>query len=215
MIADLAAALRDEARHANERRLLVLAGERKASRQAAASALDGGGIPVSETTVIATEAADEADLGDCERVTPKRADALLGTTRTAVVFDCHDECRPNALGRTVGAVDGGGLVVLCTPPLDGWPARRDGFDETLAVPPFETDAVGGGFRRRLVETLRAHPGIAIVNVDAGIIERDGLTDPPPARDRGPQAPPNDHIFPRASYEACLTADQADALHVFE
>ncbi|PSQ65689.1 MAG: tRNA(Met) cytidine acetyltransferase [Halobacteriales archaeon SW_9_67_24] len=154
--------------------MLVLAGERKASRQAAASALDGGGIPVSETTVIATEAADEADLGDCERVTPKRADALLGTTRTAVVLDCHDECRPNALGRTVGAVNGGGLVVLCTPPLDAWPARRDGFDETLAVPPFDVETVGGRFRARLVDTLRAHPGIAIVNVDAGIIERAGL-----------------------------------------
>jgi tRNA(Met) cytidine acetyltransferase len=215
MIADLAAALRDEARRANERRLLVLAGERGASHRAAADALDGAGVSPSETTVVATEAAGGAEFRDCERVTPRRADALLGTTRTAVVLDCHDECRPNALGRTVGAVDGGGLVVLCTPPLDAWPARRDGFDETLAVPPFETDAVGGGFRARLVDTLRAHPGIAIVNVDAGTVERDGLTDPPPARNRGLPAPPDDHVFPRAADDACLTADQADALHAFE
>jgi tRNA(Met) cytidine acetyltransferase len=131
------------------------------------------------------------------------------------VLDCHDACRPNALGRTVGAVDGGGLVVLCTPPLDAWPARQDGFDETLAVSPFGTDAVGGGFRTRLVETLRAHPGIAIVNVDSGTVKRDGLTDPPPARDRRPPAPPDDHAFPRAAFDACLTAYQADALHAFD
>ncbi|WP_049899526.1 tRNA(Met) cytidine acetyltransferase TmcA [Halococcus agarilyticus] len=215
MIADLAAALRDEARRANERRLLVLAGEREASYRAATDALDGAGVPASETTIVATKAANGADFRDCERVTPKRADALLGTTRTAVVLDCHDECRPNALGRTVGAVDGGGLVVLCTPPLDAWPDRRDGFDETLAVPPFDGEAVGGRFRTWLVETLRAHPGIAIVDVDSGTIERDGLTDPPVATERQPPAPPSDHSFPQATYDACLTADQADAVQVFE
>ncbi|EMA52635.1 MULTISPECIES: tRNA(Met) cytidine acetyltransferase TmcA [Halococcus] len=215
MIADLAGRLRDEARRANERRLLVLAGEREACYTAATDALDGARIPQSETTVVATESAFSGDFRDYERITPKRADALLGTTRTAVVLDCHDECRPNALGRTVGAVDGSGLVVLCTPPLDAWPARRDGFDETLAVPPFDVKAVGGRFRTRLVETLRAHPGIAIVDVDSGTVERDGRTDPSMATAQRPPARPDDHTFPQAAYDSCLTADQADALRAFE
>ena len=143
MIADLANRLRDEARRANERRLLVLAGEREACYAAAADAIDGAGVPPLETTMVTTEEGIGADFSDSEHITPRRADALLGTTRTAVVLDCHDECRPNALGRTVGAVDGGGLVVLCTPSLDAWPARQDDFDETLAVPPFDGEAVGG------------------------------------------------------------------------
>lgn len=216
MIADLAATLRDEARRANERRVLVLAGTRECGYEAAGSALDGADINRSETTLVATEATHETGgLGRCERVTPKRADALLGTTRTAIVLDCHEECRPNAIGRTVGAVDGGGLLLLLTPPLDSWPARRDGFDATLAVSPFDVDTVAGHFRTRLVETLRAHRGVAVVDLDSSTIERDGLTDPPARTERPTPAPPHEHVFPRAAYDACLTGDQVETVRAFE
>ncbi len=212
MIAALAASLRDEARRANERRLLVLAGEREACYAGAREALDAAGIPESETTLVATEGTEELD---CERVTPKRADALLGTTRTGVVLDCHDECRPNALGRTVGAVDGGGLLLLLMPPLDVWLTRWDEFDATLAVSPFDTEEVAGNFRTRLVETLRSHRGITVVDVDSRTVECDGLTDPPTREKRPEFSPPQNHDFPRATYEACLTADQTAAVHSFE
>ena len=215
MLADLAAALRDEARRANERRLLVLAGECEACYAGAHEALRGAGIRGAETTLVATADATGSERLDCERVAPQRADALLGTTRTGMVLDCHDECRPNALGRTVGSVDGGGLLVLLTPPLDAWPARRDEFDETLAVPPFAVSAVAGNFRTWLTETLRAHRGIAVVNVDSSTVERDGLTDPLPRQQRTGPTPPREHDFPRAAYDACLTADQADTVRAFE
>ncbi|EMA42174.1 hypothetical protein C448_11606 [Halococcus morrhuae DSM 1307] len=212
MIADLAAALGDEARRANERRALVLTGEREDCYAGAREALDAAGISRTATTLVADENSDGLD---CERITPKHADELLGRTRGAVVLDCHDECRPNVIGRTVGAVDGGGLLVLLVPPLDSWPDRRDGFDATLAVPPYEPASVAGNFRRRLVDTLRAHRGIAIANVDSGTVECDGLTDPPPREQRSEPAPPDEHGFPRAAYEVCLTPDQTAAVHAFE
>jgi tRNA(Met) cytidine acetyltransferase len=211
MIADLAAALGDEARRANERRALVLAGERAACYARAREALDGAEIQRAATTLIAGE---DKRL-DCERIAPKHADRLLGRTREAVVLDCHDECRPNAIGRTVGAVDGGGLLIVLAPPLDGWPDRRDDFDATLAVPPYAVASVAGNFRRRLVETLRAHRGITIVNVDSRAVECDGLTDPPPREQRTAPAVPSEHDFPQAAYEACLTPDQTAAVHAFE
>jgi len=210
MLREVAEALRAEAQATNERRLLVLAGDRDAGFAAAETALDAADLDASATSLVS--ARDELD---CERVPPANADRLLGTTRDAVVVDCHDACRPNALGRVVGAVDGGGLLVLLTPPLDDWPARRDGFDESLAVPPFELEDVGGRFRTRLVSTLRAHPGVAIVDVDADTVERDGLTHPAPRTARRPPTPPADHDFPEAAYEACLTQDQLDALAAFE
>jgi tRNA(Met) cytidine acetyltransferase len=212
MIADLAVALGAEARRANERRALVLAGEREDCYTGAREALDGARIGESATTLVAGE---DREQFDCERVAPKGTDALLGRTRTAVVLDCHNECRPNAIGRAVGAVDGGGLLLLLAPPLDSWPARRDDFDATLAVPPYEVASVGGNFRRRLVETLRAHRGIAIVDVDSRTVECDGLTDPPPREPRTTPTAPSEHEFPQAAYEACLTDDQADALASFE
>jgi tRNA(Met) cytidine acetyltransferase len=210
MLASLASRLRTEARECNERRLLVLSGVPSATREAAATALDAADVPRGATTVVGPDS-----ILDCERLPVRDSGALLGRTRTAVVYDAHAACDPNALGRMVGAVDGGGLLVLLTPPLGEWSDRRDDFDEGLAVPPADVSAVTGNFRWRLVATLRAHPGITIVDVDEGTVERDGLTDPAPRRPRGPPEPPTDHRFPAETYEACRTADQVSAVHALE
>jgi tRNA(Met) cytidine acetyltransferase len=198
--------LRREAAATDERRLLVLAGDREAGDDAARAACEATGlaaVSLSERAIVA------------EALDPARSDALLGTTHDCVVVDCHDACRPNAIGRAAGAVDGGGLLVLVTPALDAWPTRRDGFDETLAAPPFDVTAVASVFRRRLVDTLRAHRGVAIVDVDADDVLDDGLTDPVRALPTEPVDPPSSNAFPRAVYEACVTADQRDAVQACE
>jgi len=209
---ELARSLCEEAQRANERRVLVLAGDPDATRTRAADALDAAGIERAETTLLA----DESWL-DCECHDQARAVELLGRTRTAVVLDCHEQLRPNALGTAVGVVDGGGLLVLLTPPLDSWPERRDAFDERLAAPPFDVSAVAGHFRRRLVETLRAHRGIAVVTVSDGdnTVEQRGLTDPPPRLPARTPSPPTDAAFYRPTYDACLTDDQVAAVQAFE
>ncbi|MFB6218323.1 MAG: tRNA(Met) cytidine acetyltransferase TmcA, partial [Halobacteriaceae archaeon] len=115
----------------------------------------------------------------------------------------------------VGAVDGGGLLLVLAPPLDGWPDRRDGFDEGLAVPPATVADVSGRFRARLVRTLRAHRGVAVADADTGSVEADGNTDPPPRRPADPVEAPPDARFPPAAYEACRSADQADAVAALE
>ncbi|WP_436906653.1 tRNA(Met) cytidine acetyltransferase TmcA [Halosimplex marinum] len=210
----VAEALRAEGRATNERRLLVLAGEGAATREAAERALDAADIDSRDATYLG-----ESEGTPWERVPPARAGDLLGTTHGALVVDCHEACRPNALGRAVGAVDGGGLLVLCAPSLDAWPDRRDAFDETLAVPPFDVSEVAGNFRRRLVELLRAHPGVAVVDVGDGAgdptVERDGLTDPAPRRPPDPPAVPDDPAFPAAVYERCRTDDQVTAVEALE
>ncbi len=212
---NVAARLRDEARRVDERRLLVLTGEPATTREAAVEALPAADVADAEAVYVGSG----EDL-PWHQVDPRRTESLLGTTQTAIVLDCHDACRPNAIGRAAGAVDGGGLLVLLTPPLESWPDRRDGFDDSLAVPPFERADVAGNFRRRLVDSLRTHPGIAIVEVGAeggevATVERDGLTDPPPRRPSEPVTAPTDHEFPDEAYDACLTTDQAAAVGSFE
>jgi tRNA(Met) cytidine acetyltransferase len=206
----LARALRDEARRADERRLLVVTGRRGACYATVGRVLNDLDIPLTGTTLVGPD-----DRLRCEHLPPHRAGDLLGRTRDAVVVDAHEELRPNAVGRVVGAVDGGGLFVLLAPPLDEWPDSRDGFDESLAVPPFEVEDVTGHFRQRFVRTLGDHRGIAVYDADAESVERDGLTDPAPRLPADPVAAPNDHRFPRTAYEACLTADQARAVRDFE
>ncbi len=209
-VAHLVRALRREARRTNERRLLALAGSHDACLDALPDVFDAGGVV--DPVLVGHRAPGSASV---ERHEPRRADALLGTTRECVVVDAHEECRPNALGRAVGAVDGGGLLVLLAPPLEEWSTRRDRFDETLAAPPATVADVSGRFRDRLVSLLRAHRGIAIVDADSGEIEREGLTNPAPVGERGPPSLPDDHAFPRVAYEACRTDDQVAALRAFE
>lgn len=207
---DHAAALRAEAQLCDERRVLVLSGEPAATRERVGDALHATSISGESTTLIGPE-----PILDCERLDPAHASDLLGQTREAVVYDAHESLRPNALGQVVGAVDGGGLFVLLAPPLDRWPDRRDAFDETLAVPPFTREDVTGHFRTRLVETLRAHRGVSIVDAETGAVESSGLTDPPPRRPRPEPTAPDDHVFPAAAYAACLTQNQVDTLHALE
>lgn len=208
--AALAESLREEAKRANERRLLVLAGDRERGYDTLESILDTLSVPITGTTLVGPD-----DRLRCEQLRQVNADDLLGTTRDAIAVDAHAELQPNALGKVAGAVDGGGLLILLTPPLEAWPDRRGEFDASLAIPPFELDAVTGRFKRRLVETVRSHRGIAIVDLDADRLEADGLTDPAPRLATAAPGPPPDHRFPAAAYEACLTSDQADAVAAFE
>jgi len=218
----VAADLRAEARGADERRVLVLNGAPDRTRRAAVDALESAAIDPAGTTYLGT-----AESVPWERVEPVHAAELLGTTRAAVVVDCHDECRPNALGRAVGAVDGGGFLVLLAPPLDAWPDRRDRFDERLAVPPFTVADVTGQFRTRLASLLRTHPGVAIVDVDAEAetdstadgrgrtVRRDGLTRPAPRVPEEAVSLPTAAAFPTAVYDRCRTDDQVDAVAALE
>jgi len=224
-LAELAAALRAEARRTDQRRLLVLHGERDDCLDAAFTVVEAADVDDDRTALLSTREGVRF-----ERHRPKHASRLLGTTREAVILDAFAEFSPNAVGRSVGAVDGGGLFVLLAPPLGEWPDRRDDFDESLAVPPFGLDDVSGRFRRRFVETLRTHPGVAIVSIGsdrgdgdtdrrgpdgADRIERDGLTGgeaSPPAP--GPTTPAGP-AFPAVAYESCLTRDQSRALSSLE
>jgi tRNA(Met) cytidine acetyltransferase len=199
-------ALVAEARATDERRAVAIHGDRDRCYAAARRALAAADIDGTDTTCLT-----EADIGPAEHLSTARSGELLGRTRTAVVVDCHDECRPNALGRAVGAVDGGGLLVLLSPSLDAWPQERDGFDERLAVPPFGIEDVTGRFRRRLVRTLREHRGIAIYDADAETWEADGLTHPAPRLATDQPSSPQSGAFPAVVYDACRTADQMDAV----
>jgi tRNA(Met) cytidine acetyltransferase len=209
---DLARSLIDEARATTERRMLVLTGEAEHTRARARDALAAAGISEADTTLLGP-----TSWLDCECHDQSRAVELLGRTRQAVVLDASQQLRPNALGAAVGAVNGGGVVVLLAPPLDEWPDRRDGFDESLAVPPLNTEAVTGHFRRRIVSTLRAHRGIGIVSVteDTTTVEKSGLVGDQGGRISQPVEPPTEYEFEPESYDACRTDDQVAALHSLE
>lgn len=209
-VADLSAALEAEAVRANERRLLALEGDRDASITLIDQVLDRTEISREQTTLVS----DRQGLA-CERVPPKRAGTLLGTTRQAVVLDWHDTCQPNALGQVVGVVDGGGLFVVLLPSDGEWSADGCAFHESLAVPPTQVREVTVHYHDRVRELLRSHPGVAVVDVETGTLHSEGLTDPPPVEESSRPSPPHDADFPEEAYAACLTRDQARAVATLE
>ncbi|ELY95502.1 tRNA(Met) cytidine acetyltransferase TmcA [Natrialba taiwanensis] len=232
-VGTLASSLSREARETNERRALVLGGDRERGYACLEAILSTLPVGITDTTLVGPE-----DRLRCEQIKQPHAGRLLGTTRQVVIVDAHEDLQPNALGQVVGAVDGGGLLILLTPAAETWPDRRNGFDESLAVPPFTIDDVTGRFRRRLVETIREHRGIAVVEFsdgDTGSAEpttpgdptalaegelvETGSTNPAPilsSADTEPDASrSSDAAFPAAAYDACLTGDQVGALAAFE
>ncbi|MFO7832734.1 MAG: tRNA(Met) cytidine acetyltransferase TmcA domain-containing protein, partial [Halohasta sp.] len=218
-LAELVGDLRAEAVEANERRLLVLAGPREAGIDAAYSVVEAAEVDPEAVSFVTTREGFRF-----HRLPPAGAADLLGTTREIVVLDCHEAFSANTLGQVAGAVDGGGLLVLLTPPLEELPHRLEALVDRVAVPPFDRSAVGDRFRRRLVETLTTHPGIAIVRVDEGngtsddgsvTVDRDGLTHPERSVDNEPvrsgATRRRSSPFPAAAFAACLTNDQARAV----
>ncbi|SIR59828.1 tRNA(Met) cytidine acetyltransferase TmcA [Natronorubrum thiooxidans] len=213
-VVGIAESLFEEAMQTNERRLLVLAGDRERGYDALESILETLPVPITATTLVGPD-----DRLRCEQLSQTNASELLGTTRDVVILDAHAGLQPNALGKVVGTVDGGGLLIMLTPPLEAWPDRHGAFDESLAVSPFSPSDVTGRFRRRLVETLRAHRGIGIVDLERDRIDADGLMNPAPRLCDEQAAPsleaPTNAQFPADVYDACLTADQIDAVAAFE
>lgn len=206
----VAARLREQARRSNQRRLLVVTGEPEVCREQAQRALAETDIDPGETTYVGP-----SEKFHCESLDRHEADRLLGTSREAVVLDCHERCEPTTLGRVVGTVSGGGLFVVLAPPLSAWPDHRDAFDESLAVPPFSTTDVGTNFRQRLVETLRAHRGVTVLDAESGEVAIGGGFKPAPRRPTPEPGRPDDAAFPDVVYDACLTADQSDAVQTLE
>lgn len=207
--AAVVAGLRREARATDHRRLLVVSGAD--GHEACRAVADA-------TTTLAVVSGDNSfdlladSVETYERQPATHAGRLMGTTHETVVYDGTDEFSPNALGRTVGAVAGGGLYVLLLPAE--WTDRVDDFRASLAVPPFEPSDPTSGFRERLLATFD-HPGVAVYDADADRLRRDGRTgrERPPPRSTGTL--PADPTFPPAAYEACRTADQGRSLRALE
>lgn len=209
-VSNLAAALLADARVANHRRMLVLAGDRDAGESLASDALEAIDVPIAETIAMTPR-----DCFQCERRHPDRSAELMGTTYGAIVLDLQYSTDPNLIGRAIGAVDGGGIAIVLCPSLETWPNQRDAFDEGLVVEPFELADVRGGFKRRLRTCLRTHPGSTVVDVDAGrISDRTPAPTGPSPSPPGPSIP-TDPIFPVTAYQRCRTRDQSTVLEDFE
>lgn len=134
------------------RRLWLLAGARERSRQAAQRLL-------CERHLWLGEPPPGAHGGSA-----REAFRWLGRELDLLVIDAHAGLDVEALGAASGALRGGGLLLLLTPPLDDWPQRADPDCARIAPWPHAPDALSGYFLQRLLRVLRAHK-IAVYGAD--------------------------------------------------
>ncbi|WP_456434825.1 tRNA(Met) cytidine acetyltransferase TmcA [Methanopyrus sp.] len=165
--------------------------------------------------------AEEANFEyELEALTFGSSKRALGTTWDLMVIDLSYDLDPDAIGRLVETVRGGGLVIFQTPPFDRWRNMWTAFHKSLVTPPYTLDHVGKRFNRRFIRKLKEHDGIWIVNTD------EWTADPEPSedvdlevkvkrRERPDLDPPDNAVLPDELYRMCATEDQFRALIRFE
>ncbi|EAR20995.1 hypothetical protein NB231_07492 [Nitrococcus mobilis Nb-231] len=84
-----------------------------------------------------------------------RTQLVLGKEIDALVVDAWDGFDPDAFGATIGAVHGGGLVLLLAPPLAKWPDYADPATDRIATYPYTRRQLTGRYLKRLVRVIRS------------------------------------------------------------
>ena len=78
---------------------------------------------------------------------------LLGQELDYLVYDAHAGFDPDSFGAATGALRGGGLLMLLTPPLPLWPHLPDPQAHRVTVAPYRPDQLSHRFLTRLAWVL--------------------------------------------------------------
>ena len=108
---------------------------------------------------------------------------LLGQDLDLLLYDAHGGFDPDGFGAASGAIRGGGLLVLLTPPTRQWLDLLDPQAERLAVWPHEAGRLNRGFMARLIRVLDADASVIRVQPGArapGVLLPRSLADAAPA-----------------------------------
>ncbi len=95
---------------------------------------------------------------------------LLGEELDYLVYDAHAGFDPDGFGAATGALRGGGLLLLLTPPLPLWPQLPDPQARRVTVAPFRPDQLSHRFLTRLARVLGTATGLIRVEEGAPIPE---------------------------------------------
>jgi len=150
---------------------------------------------------------------DFQYVIYERSERYLGSTFSFLVMDLTKDLKPNDIGRLIGVVEGGGLIILLTPPWEQWDQFMTIFKRNLTVPQFpEPRHI---FIKWFKEKLMRYEGIGIYNADThSTIKKFELKRRSRIVKKKLNIPENT-LFPREVYEHALTADQVNVIKLME
>lgn len=181
-------------RISHHRQVLVLSGERDwCLRQAE--------ILLGQPPLTAIVLLGDRPLAGIAPLATAQARQVLGREIDALVVDAWAGFDPDAFGATIGAVHGGGLILLLAPPLAAWPDYADPATDRITAYPHTRGQITGRYLQRLVRVIRS-------SADALVLEPDK-----PVPRIAPPAVPRRASTP-SSRELC-TSDQQRAVALIE
>ncbi len=142
----------------------------------------------------------------------EESEAYLGTTFKALVLDLTNDLKPNDLGRLVGTVEGGGLIILMVPSWNKWDTMLTLFKKTLTIPqkPEPRHIFITWVKRKIME----HEGIYVYDADQRKILKATSYEGKEYVKRELKFPEK-RIFPIEVYSMALTQDQVNVIHLLE
>lgn len=96
------------------------------------------------------------------RLTLDEGQQVLGRELELLVLDAHEGFDPDVFGAASGALVGGGLLLLLSPPLERWPDFPDPQNARITVAPHAPASLSGRFLARLARLLPAAAGVVVV-----------------------------------------------------
>ncbi|MBP6733114.1 MAG: tRNA(Met) cytidine acetyltransferase [Chromatiaceae bacterium] len=132
---------------------------------------------------------------------------LLGRELDYLVYDAQAGFDPDSFGAATGALCGGGLLLLLTPPLQDWPDLPDPQARRITVEGCASEHLGGRFVARLTRVLASHEGLTLIEQGKPA----WLTAPPPSKSAPAQAPAPACPAPEDPGATYRTPDQAEAV----
>lgn len=137
----------------------------------------------------------------------------LGTTQDVLILDLTNDLKPNDVGRLIGIVRGGGLIVMWGPPLESWETVKTIFKSNLVTPRHPEPR--NIFIRYFVRKLMKHEGIYLIDADTGKLVKSGQVMRKHSKEVRSVKIPEDAVFPRSLYELALTQDQVNVIKLIE
>ncbi|MGC8974774.1 MAG: tRNA(Met) cytidine acetyltransferase TmcA [Thermoprotei archaeon] len=148
-----------------------------------------------------------------EQVVYEVSKKYLGTTQDVLILDLTNDLKPNDVGRLIGVVRGGGLIVLWGPPLESWETVKTIFKSNLVTPRHPEPR--NIFIKYFVRKLMKHEGIYVIDADTGKLIKSGHVMRSYEKKLRSIRIPEDSVFPKSLYELALTQDQVNVIKLIE
>lgn len=198
--------LHSEAKKYNERRLIVLAGDRDRSYDLLNKFVSN----FKGRVALLYYHEKKIDRAECFHL--KDSIKLLGTTYDMLILDLCHSLQPSDIGKLYGIVRGGGLIFLVTPPLEEWKQMLNRYHYRILTPPYTERDIRRNFVPWFIRKLMESDGVAII--EDGRIIKEGFFESKLEEKKRLKFPAR-RKFSIDIYKLAITQDQVDFIKLME